>query len=333
MKANRICELIGIRYPIIQAPMNWVSGANLTAAVSRAGGLGALGPNAGADTITADVERTGTRMREQIREVKERTDKPFAVNITVGVGEDRKYSQKIVEVVVEEHVPVAVVSVGSPDVYTEVLKDAGITVLHAISTARHAKKAEACGVDAVICEGFEAGGHKGFTELTTLVLIPMVADAVNIPVIAGGGIGDARGVLAALALGADGAYMGSRFMVSRESDSHPRVKESVVRAEGACTVALPKEYMLARDLSNAFTAGYLEMRAKGASAQELQEYLNAHSQYQGQHLGDVDGGEVCCGQVAGLIGSVKGAGEIIDDIANEMHACFEELKEKMKVFR
>jgi len=332
MKANRICELIGIRYPIIQAPMNWVSGANLTAAVSRAGGLGALGPNAGAETITADVERTGTRMREQIREVKERTDKPFAVNITVGVGEDRKYSQKIVEVVVEEHVPVAVVSVGSPDVYTEVLKDAGITVLHAISTARHAKKAEACGVDAVICEGFEAGGHKGFTELTTLVLIPMVADAVNIPVIAGGGIGDARGVLAALALGADGAYMGSRFMVSRESDSHPRVKESVVRAEGACTVALPKEYMLARDLSNAFTAGYLEMRAKGASAQELQEYLNAHSQYLGQHLGDVDGGEVCCGQVAGLIESVKGAGEIIDDIAAEMHACFEELKERMKVF-
>jgi len=222
--------------------------------------------------------------------------------------------------------------VGRPEVYADVLKNAGIKVLHAISTARHAKKAEECGVDAVICEGFEAGGHKGFTELTTFVLTPMVADAVKIPVIAGGGIGDARGVLAALALGADGAYMGTRFMVTKESDSHPRVKESVVKGEDACTVTLPKDFMLARDLSNAFTKRYLGLRTAGVSPQELNDYLDAHSQYQGQHLGDVEGAEVCCGQVAGLIDSVKGAQEIIEDIAKQINTCFKDLKKKINEF-
>lgn len=181
MGKNRICELLGIRYPIIQAPMNWVSGADLVAAVSSAGGLGTLGPNAGADHITEDVGLTGERMRAQIRKVRKRTQEPFAVNIVVGFGEDVRYSRKMVDVIVEERVPVAIVSVGRPDVYTQELKDAGIKVLHAVSTPRHAKKAEKAGVDAVICEGYEAGGHKGFTELTTLVLTPMVADAVNIP--------------------------------------------------------------------------------------------------------------------------------------------------------
>lgn len=332
MVENRICELLSIRYPIVQAPMNWVSGADLAAAVSRAGGLGTLGPNAGADSITTDVELTGERVRDQIRKVKGLTDKPFAVNIAVGVGEGRKYSQRIVEVVIEEEVPVAIVSVGRPDVYTDVLKNAGIKVLHAISTARHAKNAEASGVDAVICEGFEAGGHKGFTELTSFVLTPMVADAVNIPVIAGGGIGDARGVLAALALGADGIYMGTRFMVTRESESHPQVKESVVKGEDACTVTLPKDIMLARDLRNAFTKKYLEMRKAGASPQELNDYLEAHSQYHAQHLGDVQDAELCCGQVAGLIDSIKGAQEIVEDIAKDINARFKDFEKKMTVF-
>jgi len=225
MGENRICELLGIRYPIIQAPMNWVSGADLVAAVSIAGGLGTLGPNTGADSITLDVELTGERMRDQIKKVRQRTDAPFAVNIVAGFGEALKYSRKVVEVVIEEAVPAAIVSVDRPDTYTRVLKDAGIKVLHAISTARHGKKAQEAGVDAVICEGFEAGGHKGFTELTTLVLTPMVADAVSIPVVTGGGIGDARGVLAALALGADGIYMGTRFMVTRESKATPASKK------------------------------------------------------------------------------------------------------------
>jgi len=312
--------------------MNWVSSADLAAAVSRSGGLGTLGPNAGVDIISTDVELTGERMRDQIRKVKSLSREPFAVNIAVGVGEGRKYSQRIVEVVIEEEVPVAIVSVGSPDVYSERLNNAGIKILHAISTSRHAKKAEDSGVDAVICEGFEAGGHKGFTELTTFVLTPMVADAVKIPVIAGGGIGDARGVLAALALGADGIYMGTRFMVTKESKSHQRVKESVVRAEDACTVTLPKDIMLARDLSNAFTKRYLEMRAAGVSSHELNSFLRAHSQYRAQHLGDTGDAEICCGQVAGLIDSVRSAQEIVEDIAKDIDDRFKELKNKMTGF-
>jgi enoyl-[acyl-carrier protein] reductase II len=228
MGRNRICERLGIKVPIIQAPMNWVSGADLAAAVSNAGGLGTLGPNCGAETITSDVELTGERIRDQIKKVRRLSQAPFAVNVIVGVGEDMKYSKKIVDVIIQEAVPVAIISVGRPDIYTDTLKAAGITVLHAISTARHTQKAEAAGVDAVICEGFEAGGHKGFTELTTLTLTPMAADAVDLPVIAGGGIGDARGVLAVMALGAEGIYMGTRFMVTRESESHTRVKKKLL---------------------------------------------------------------------------------------------------------
>lgn len=332
MVQNRIGELVGIRYPIIQAPMNWVSGADLAAAVSNAGGLGTLGPNAGADTITTDVDLTGERLREQIRKVRSLTRAPFAVNIPIGVGEGLKFSQRCVAVVTEEAVPVVITSVGGPNIYTKALKDAGIKVFHAISTPKHAKKSEEAGVDAVVCEGFEAGGHKGFTELTTMVLTPMVADAVKIPVITGGGIGDARGVLAALALGADAVYMGTRFMATQESESHPNVKDAVVRAQDVCTVSVPKEFMLARDLSNAFTRRYLEMRNAGASDAELKAFLAEHSQYPGQHLGDAENGEVCCGQVAGLIDSAPGAAEVIEAIIRNLSAVLEELKGKLAAF-
>jgi enoyl-[acyl-carrier protein] reductase II len=238
----------------------------------------------------------------------------------------------MVDVVMEEEVPVAIVSVGRPDVYTRALKDAGIKVLHAISTARHGKKAQAAGVDAVICEGYEAGGHKGFTELTTLVLTPMVADAVSIPVVAGGGIGDARGVLAALALGADGIYMGTRFMVTRESESHARVKEAIAAGHDVCTVSVPKDFMLARDLINNFTKEYGEMAKAGAGPEKLNKYLAEHSQYHAQHLGKADDAEICCGQVAGLIPDVQGAGEVMSDIAESLHSRFEELKQKLAEF-
>ena len=332
MGKNRICELLGIRYPIIQAPMNWVSGADLVAAVSNAGGLGTLGPNAGSEDITLDVDITGERMRTQIKKAKSLTDAPFAVNVVAGFGEALTFSKKIVEVVIEEKVPVAIVSVGRPETYTGVLKDAGITVMHAISTARHGQKAQAAGVDAVICEGYEAGGHKGFTELTTLVLTPMVADAVSIPVVTGGGIGDARGVLAALALGADGIYMGTRFMVTRESESHMSVKEAIVQGQDACTVSVPKDFMVARDLKNSFTELYLDMRAAGASAVELNTYLNEHSQYRAQQLGEADESEICCGQVAGLISEVQSARDVMNDVVVNISTRFEDLKHKLADF-
>ncbi len=329
---NRLCELLGIRYPIIQAPMNWVSGADLVAAVSNAGGLGTLGPNAGAKTLTGDVALTGERLRDQIRKVKRLTKNPFAVNIAIGQGELRQYAQRWVEVVLEEGIPVAIVSAGSPVDYTKTLKDAGIKVLHAISTLTHAKKAEGVGVDAVICEGYEGGGHKGFTELTTIVLVPMVARAVNVPVVAGGGIVDANSVLAALALGADGVYMGTRFMAARESDSHEHVKEAIVKAEDVCTISIPKG-MLSRDFKNLFTQKYLEMREAGASQKELNDFLSEFSQYRSQVLGDVEGSEVACGQVAGLITGVTSAAEIIQGVVNGLPILLEELKKKITPFK
>jgi enoyl-[acyl-carrier protein] reductase II len=331
MGNNRVCELLGIKYPVIQAPMNWVSGAELAAAVSHAGGLGTLGPNAGADSITYDVELTGERMRDQIKRVKSLIEKPFAVNVAVAFGDKLKYSQKVVQVMIEENVPVAIVSVGKPDVYTKKLQDAGIKVLHSVSTAKHAKNAEEIGVDGVICEGFEAGGHKGLTELTTFVLTPMVADAVKIPVITGGGIGDARGVMAAITLGADGVYIGTRFMVTNESESHPLVKKSVVKGQDACTVTLNKGSMLARDLGNSFTDKFREMSGTGSPVEELWE-LSLGAQYRAQHLGDAEDAEICCGQVAGLIERVEGAKDVIQNIVSSIGPVFDEVKEKLNIF-
>lgn len=329
---NPLCKILGIRYPIIQAPMNWVSGATLVATVSNAGGLGTLGPNAGAKTISSDVTLMSDIFRSQIRKVKGLTNQPFAINIAISTGENRKYSQRCVEIALEEGVPVAIVSVGSPDVYTKVLKEEGMKVLHAISTVRHAIKAEEAGVDGVICEGFEGGGGKGFTELTTLVLIPMVADTVNIPIVAGGGISDVRGVLASFILGADGVYMGTRFMVTHESDAHSWVKKVVVEADDVCTVSIPRKMMLGRNLTNLFTKRYLEMKGEGLSEKELEKFIKEHSEYHAQVQGDYQESEVFCGQVAGLIKNVIGAGEVIEDIISNLSFSIENLQKKIKPF-
>lgn len=271
-------------------------------------------------------------MRNQIKEVKRLTKFPFAVNVVVGVGDDLKYSEKIVEILIEESVPVAIVSVGRPDIYTRTLKSAGIKVLHAVSTPRHSQKAQDAGVDAVICEGYEAGGHKGFTELTTMTLTPMVADLVHVPVITGGGIGDARGVIAALTLGADGAYMGTRFMATSESQSHERVKTAIVKKTEVCTVSVPKGYMLARDLKNNFTDTYLKMKQDGATIKELSDYQKNHSQYHSQYLGESEDAEICCGQVAGLINGIKDADKIVKEIANGIRIVFKDLENKLNCF-
>lgn len=332
MSKNRLCELLNIRYPIIQAPMNWVSGPALVAAVSGAGGLGTLGPNAGSNDITHDVELTGERIRERIQTIRKLTEFPFAVNIVVGFGEDTKYSEKVVQVVIEERVPVTVVSVGSPRVYTERLKTAGIKVLHAVSTAEHAGKAQQAGVDAVVCEGYEAGGHKGLTELTTFALTPLVADAVDIPVITGGGIADARGVIAAIALGADGVYMGSRFMATRQAESHESVKEAIVKSRDACTVSIPKGKMLARDLKNRFTEEYLNLYESGAPLETIIDFLDRNSAYHAQHLGKAGEAEICCGQGAGLINDIPDAGDLVAAIVKDISASFAALEKRLHVF-
>lgn len=333
MENNRICDLLGIEYPIIQAPMNWVSGARLAAAVSNAGGLGCVRVNAGSKTMTTDVEVTAERLRRQIREVKSLTDRPFAVNIAVGFTESQRgFSKRCLDVVLEEKVKIAIVTVGSPDVYTKVLKDGAVKVLHAVSTSGHAVHAEKAGVDAVICEGFEGGGHKGFTELTSFVLIPMVADAVKIPVVAGGGIGDARGIVAAIVLGADGVYIGTRFMMTQESESNPQVKEAVIRGEDVCTISVPKEKMLARDLKNHFTRTYLEMKEEGASSSDLANYFADHSEYHAQVLGNADQAEICCGQVAALIKRIESVSDVMKNLVEGTRTRREELMHKLAPF-
>lgn len=338
MVNNRLCQLLAIRYPIVQAPMNWITGAELAAAVSNAGGLGTIGPNAGSKTITKDVTETGERLRHQIKKIKSLTTKPFAVNFPIGMEGiensegGRKYSQRCVEVALEEGIPVAITSVGSPSVYTKVLKDAGVKVLHAVSTPSQAKKAEDAGVDAVICEGYEGGGHKALTELTTTVLIPMTADAVKIPIIAGGGIADARGVIAALALGADGVYLGTRFMATQECDAHPLVKQAILEASDACTVSIKKWIVFGRDLKNAFTEKYLELQKTGASDEELLHFLGEHSMYRGLVQGDIQEGELPCGQDAGMISDLPSAARVIEKIVADIPLILERLKEKLSPF-
>jgi enoyl-[acyl-carrier protein] reductase II len=312
--------------------MNWISGAKLVAAVSNAGGLGTLGPNAGAKKVTTDYDVTGERLREQIRMVKNLTEKPFAVNIPIGFGEGRRYSEKCLQVVLEEGVSIVVTSVGSPKVYTQKLKDHGIVVMHAVSTMSQAKKSEASFVDAVICEGYEGGGHKGFEEMTSFTLIPMVADNVKIPVIAGGGIVDARGILAALALGADGVYMGTRLMASLESDAHPKIKDAIVKSEDVCTVSLDHGEMLGRCLKNSYTQKYKDMAESGASSEELSEFHRDHSLYHTQMTGDIDGCEIMCGQGAGLIKSILSVDEIIGEFAKSIPFTLEKCKEKLSDF-
>jgi len=258
---TRITELIGIKYPIIQASMAWITDAVLAAAVSEAGGLGTIGPNAGCTTVTRDVGETGERLRAQIRKCKELTDKPFAVNFVVGiVGWDRDYSDRCLEVGLEEGVPVAVVSQGNPQVYTRLLKEAGVKVIHVGSTVRHAQKAEEAGVDAVIVSGTEGGGHSGFDQMTTLCLVPQTTDAVDIPVVAGGGIVDARGLVAALALGAEGVYMGTRFMATQECPTHPKVKQAVLEALDTSTMAIRHGNPAAHNTDKQGEVGFVEQR-------------------------------------------------------------------------
>lgn len=332
---NRLCKLLEIEYPIIQAPMNWITGADLAAAVSNAGGLGTLGPNAGATTITTDITETGERLRGQIRKVKSLTDKPFAVNFPVGIEgvelshAGRKFSKRCIEVALEEGIPIAVTSVGPPNVYTQVLKDAGVKVIQAVSTAGHAVKAQETGVDAVVCEGYEGGGHQALTGMTTLGMIPMAADMVKIPIIAAGGIADSRGMIAALALGADGVYIGTRFIATHECDAHPKMKEAIIQSGDACTVSLNKYIVAARALENAFTRRYVEMQQKGASLEEMGPFLSGQSMHKGLVQGDTDEGELLCGQGAGIIHGLKSASEVVESMVSEISLVMDGLKQKL----
>ena len=308
MKKTRLCDLLGIEYPIIQGGMVWITNAELVAAVSNAGGLGLISPTAGMSLNDDQV----AHLRQQIRTAKSLTSKPFGVNLpllTPGV-------EDLIAAVIDERVSVVVTAAGNPALYTSRLKEAGIKVLHVAAAVRHAQSAERRGVDAVIAEGYEAGGHNGLDEITTFALIPQVVDAVAIPVVAAGGIADARGVVAALALGAAGVQMGTRFVATHECAAHPNFKEAIVKANDVDTVITGRKLGPARILKNEFAARILEMEAAGASAEELIAFIGVARSRTGQLEGDLVNGEAYCGSIAGMIKETKSAGEVIQSIVD-----------------
>lgn len=320
-----ICARLGIAFPILQAPMNWATDARLVAAVSNGGGLGILGPNAGAREPVADVAATGERLRSQIVAVRAATSLPFAVNVPIGRGAGRAYSDRAIEIVIEETVPVVAVATGSPEVYTRRLKDAGITVIHAVSSVYHAEKAEAAGVDLVVAEGFDGGGHSGFAETPTFVLVPQVVQRIAIPVVAAGGIVDGRGLAMAVIAGAQGVYMGTRFMACVEAPIHDRVKQAIVDANDSATMSWGRSTEVARTLANDFAKQYRKLELSGATPDELHRYVAAYETAPNRRVGgllngDLEQGEIYLGSGAGLIHDILPAAQIIERTMEQARA-------------
>lgn len=319
MKRTRICEMLGIRYPIIQAPMVWITGADLAAAVSRAGGLGTIGMNAGAKDVTRDVGLTGERLRGQIRKARGLTDRPFAVNI---IGIPNPFSDRCIEVSIEERIPVVVLVGDSPNpAYVKRFQDAGIKVLyrlHTKVTVEGAQKAQDAGVDAVIVVGYEGGGHSGLDQLPTLALVPQVVEDLKIPVIAGGGVANGRGVAALLALGAEGVYIGTAFMATHECDAHAKVKEAVVSATETSTVDWAGPMGLSRALKNKFTDTVVKMRGEGKSFAEIAKYCYGCDNFRpGLVEGNVEEYFIPLGVAAGMIKDIIGAGELVERLMTQ----------------
>ena len=298
--SNRITKLFSIQYPIIQAGMVWASGWRLASAVSNAGGLGLIGTG----SMYPDV------LRHHIRQCKAATDKPFGVNIPLLYADIEKHLQ----IITEEGVKIVFTSAGNPKTYTGLLKEKGITVVHVVSSSKFAKKAEDAGCDAVVAEGFEAGGHNGREETTTLVLVPAVCDAVKIPVLAAGGIANGRQMLACMVLGADGVQIGSRFVCSEEASSHNNFKEAVVHAVEGDTMLSMKKTVPVRLLKNKFFDEVKAAELRGASPEELQQLLGKGRAKRGMFEGDLDDGELEIGQSAYLIKNIQPAAAIVDEI-------------------
>jgi enoyl-[acyl-carrier protein] reductase II len=308
--SNRVTALLGIDYPIIQAGMIWTSGWRLAAAVSNSGGLGVIGAGS----------MTPALLREHIQKCKSATHKPFAVNLPL------LYSgiQQQIEVLAEEEVSIVITSAGNPAAWTPYLKSKGMKVLHVISSSKFARKAAAAGCDAVIAEGFEAGGHNGREETTTLVLIPAVCKAVQIPVIAAGGIATGRQLFACMALGAEGGQVGTRFVASEEASTHINFKNRVIQAgEGETQLSL-KKLTPVRLLHNKFFEAVQEAEERGASEEELSQLLGKGRAKRGMFEGDLEEGELEIGQVSALLDTILPAHQIVEDIWNEFQEAMQE---------
>lgn len=303
---NRITELFGIEYPIIQAGMVWASGWRLASAVSNAGGLGLIG----AGSMYPDV------LREHIQKCQKATDRPFGVNIPMLYPN----IDELMELIIEMGVKIVFTAAGNPKTWTGHLKSHGITVVHVVSSVKFALKAQEAGVDAIVAEGFEAGGHNGRDETTTLVLIPAVKEKIDIPVIAAGGIATGKAMLASMVLGAEGVQIGSRFVASCEASSHELFKQKVVEAGEGDTQLTLKELTPVRLIKNKFYHDVQEAYGKGADKEQLKELLGRARAKKGMFEGDMEEGELEIGQVSAIIHDIKPAAEIVSEIVAEFEA-------------
>ena len=314
MTTNRITELFNIKYPIIQGGMIWASGWKLASAVSNAGGLGLIGSG----SMYPEV------LREHIQRCKKATDKPFGVNIPLLYPN----MEEIVQIIIDEGVKIVFSSAGNPKTWTSHLQSHGITVVHVVSSVKFALKAQEAGVDAIVAEGFEAGGHNGREETTTLALIPMVKEQLDIPLIAAGGIANGKSMLSVMILGADGVQVGSRFVATPEASSHQNFKDLVVKAKEGDTQLTLKELAPVRMLKNKFFNQVIELYSKNPSKEDLIELLGRARAKKGMFEGDLDDGELEIGQISGLIHDIKPAGKIVEDMVSEFKAA----KEKLPTF-
>lgn len=302
---NKITELFKIKYPIIQAGMIWNSGWKLASAVSNSGGLGLLG----AGSMYPDI------LRQHIQKCKKATSHPFGVNVPMLYPN----IEEIIQIIIEQGVKIVFTSAGNPKIHTERLKENGIKVAHVISSVKFAAKAQEAGVDAVVAEGFEAGGHNGREETTTFTLIPMVKEKIQIPLIAAGGIATGKGMLAAMVLGADGVQIGSRFVASEESSAHINFKNKVIEAKDGDTLLTLKELAPVRLLKNKFSNDVLELYKSNPSKQDLIDLLGRARAKRGMFEGDLEDGELEIGQITGLINKIQPASKIIKEIISEFN--------------
>lgn len=302
---NRITSLFNIKIPIIQAGMIWCSGWRLASAVSNAGGLGLIGSG----SMYPEV------LREQIQKCKAVTLNPFGVNVPLLYPNVEEH----MNIIIEEKVPIVFTSAGNPATWTKHLKSHGIKVVHVIANTKFAKKAMDAGVDAIVAEGFEAGGHNGREETTTLCLIPLICDTVTIPVIAAGGIGDGRAMLACFALGAEGVQIGSRFVATHESSAHENFKSTVVDTVEGSTLLAMKELTPVRLIKNKFYQQIADAENRGASIEEIKNILGRARAKKGMFEGDLDEGELEIGQVAANFKKIQPAAEVVEEIWNDFN--------------
>ncbi|GIJ94529.1 NAD(P)H-dependent flavin oxidoreductase [Capnocytophaga stomatis] len=315
---TRITEIFNIKYPIVQGGMVWASGWRLVSAVSNAGGLGLLG----AGSMYPEV------LREHIQKCRKATDKPFGVNIPIMYPD----IDKLMEIIIEEGVKIVFTSAGNPEIWTSVLQKEGIKVAHVVSSSKFALKAQNAGVDAIVAEGFEAGGHNGREETTTMTLIPSVKRHINVPLIAAGGIATGRGMLAAMALGADGVQIGSRFVATDEASSHINFKRRVLEAGEGDTILTLKELAPVRLLKNPFYEQVLELYRSGeASAENIKKLLGKGRTKKGMFEGDLTEGELEIGQIASVIDKIQPVSEVFQEIIDEYNFALSELNQLGKL--